>query len=134
METVEVPIRARVLLVDDDALVRASIKRMLTRSFDVDECADGADAVARVEAGERFDLVLMDLMMPRMNGRLALERIGEIAPELAARTVIMSGGSSDEALHAWLTGLGVGRLLLKPFSSEMLHETLHARLAMRTNV
>jgi CheY-like chemotaxis protein len=122
-------VRARVLVVDDDSVLRASIRRMLARTFEVAEAADGAEAVQRVAAGEHFDLVLMDLMMPRMNGRRALERLEAIAPELAARTVIMSGGSGDEDLRAWLVGLGTGRALLKPFSSRVLREALLARLA-----
>jgi CheY-like chemotaxis protein len=121
-----------VLLVDDNGALRNSIRRMLIlmRSFDVVECADGAAAVAVVESGEQFDLVLMDLEMPRMNGRRALERLREITPELAERTVIMSGGSGDDALRAWLETLGPGRFLLKPFSAKLLHETLLARLAV----
>jgi CheY-like chemotaxis protein len=123
-----VSVRARVLVVDDDVALRKSIRRMLARSFDVTESADGAEAIARVESGESFDLVLMDLEMPRMNGRRALDRLREISPELAERTVIMSGGSGDAELRAWLETLGAGRFLLKPFSKTTLHETLLARL------
>ena len=59
----------------------------------------------------------------------ALERLREIAPELAGRTVIMSGGSRRQRASGGLENLGAGRFLLKPFSAKLLHETLVVTLA-----
>jgi YesN/AraC family two-component response regulator len=63
-------VKVRVLLVDDDALVRAGLRMILSSSEELEvvgEAADGADAVAAVRA-HRPDVVLMDIRMPAMDG------------------------------------------------------------------
>lgn len=102
---------------------------MLVPSYDVTEAEDGRDAVERIRDGGAFDAVLMDVEMPRLNGREAFLEIARIAPALAARTLVMTGGSGDAELLAWFQELGAGRSLLKPFSSAVLHQALSALLA-----
>ncbi len=121
-------VRTRLLIVDDDPEVRRSVGRMLGRIYDVELLSDGADAVERVGAGERFELLLMDLEMPRMNGRDAFARIEAIAPALAARALMMSGGSGDPALREWFLALDPRCRIDKPFSREALEGKLLARL------
>lgn len=116
--------RSRVLVVDDDDAFRGAVVRMLASTFDVTTAKDGEDAVMKISADAGFDLVVMDLEMPRMNGRAAYERIAEVAPPVARRTLIMSGGSGVLELQEWLNGLGPTRLLLKPFSSRRLVEAI----------
>lgn len=59
----------RILLVDDDRLVRASLGRHLARvGHQIEEATDGADAIARIASGKAPCLVLLDMRMPRMNG------------------------------------------------------------------
>ena len=63
-------VKIRVLLVDDDALVRAGLRMILSSSEEMEvvgEAADGADAVATAQA-HRIDVVLMDIRMPGMDG------------------------------------------------------------------
>lgn len=115
--------KRRLLLVDDDATLRRAIARMLEASFDVAHANDGEEAVALVLAGERFDFVVMDLEMPRLDGRRALARIEELAPDLARRTLIMTGGSNVLELQQWISSLGT-RLLLKPFSRRRFEEAI----------
>ena len=116
---------SRVLVVDDDSVLRNAIGRMLTAaSFIVEKASDGAEMLDRVTAGESFDFILMDLEMPRMDGRAALARLQQIAPELAKRTLIMTGGSSVLELQTWIESLGPGRVLFKPFSPRLLEEML----------
>jgi CheY-like chemotaxis protein len=93
-----------------DVVLRSSIQRMLivARAFAVTEAIDGADAVDQVESGGRFDLVLMDLMMPRMNGRQALDRLRVIAPELADRTVICPAARATTIFGRGLGASGRG--------------------------
>ena len=117
--------RLRVLVVDDDGVLRNAIARMLmAASFVVEKAADGAEMLDRVKAGESFDFILMDLEMPRMDGRVALAQLEQIAPELAKRTLIMTGGSNVLALQAWIESLGPGKVLFKPFSTRLLEEML----------
>ncbi|MGV3620282.1 MAG: hybrid sensor histidine kinase/response regulator [Archangium sp.] len=82
---------ARVLLVDDEALIRRSAARLLVMlGCTVEEAGSGDDAVKRVTASPAaFDVVLMDLTMPGMDGFEATRRIGEVAPGLP---VVVSSG------------------------------------------
>jgi signal transduction histidine kinase len=73
----------RVLLVDDDAMVRTVLRALLTRDgYTVVEAADGLDALNRVERGESFDLVLTDLVMPEVNGWQILRGVRRLRPGL----------------------------------------------------
>jgi CheY-like chemotaxis protein len=115
----------RLLIVDDDAATRDAVAKMMRAVADVVTAIDGLDALALVEAGESFDAVVMDLDMPRANGKTALSRLEEIAPELARRTLIMTGGSNVPELQRWCDGLGA-RLLLKPVSRARLVDAIQS--------
>jgi PAS domain S-box-containing protein len=84
--------KERILVVDDEELVRLVTKAVLAyRGYQIVEAEDGEDAVQKYErAPVPFDLVLMDMHMPRLNGHEALCRIREINPR--AKAVILSGG------------------------------------------
>ena len=86
------PKRPRVLIVDDDPGVARSLARGLRRVADVAMELDPAAALERVSRGERFDLVLCDVMMPGMSGPELFERVVACAPELGAAFVFASGG------------------------------------------
>jgi MarR family 2-MHQ and catechol resistance regulon transcriptional repressor len=94
--------RARVLVVDGDANVAKVMVRVLGRAHDISPLPSGEEALGRITAGERFDLILCDLALPRLTGMGFRERVGAIAPELVERIVVMTGGvstpSADDAL------------------------------------
>jgi CheY-like chemotaxis protein len=106
--------RLRVLVVDDDDAVRASLCRLLRRHHYVHDVADGAAVVPLIESGASFDAILMDLDMPIMNGREALHLLTRVAPAHAARTLLVTGGARTPELHAWLDGLPAHRVHRKP--------------------
>jgi CheY-like chemotaxis protein len=110
------------LVVDDYDALRSSTATFLRKRLGaiVVEAADGAQALKEIEQGS-FDAILMDLEMPRVNGMQAYERL---APELARRTLIISGGSERPELVEWLSTHAVGRLLRKPVDFEQLVATL----------
>ncbi len=116
--------RARLLLVDDKPATRAAIARMLKSKYDISESDDGAQALARIKGGERFDLILMDVEMPNVNGPEAFRRIAIMEPELAERVIFLTGGARDPDLQEWLATLDPGRLLWKPIGSAELREAL----------
>lgn len=126
------PKRPRVLVVDDAPDMRRSIGRLLRAHADVVEACDGQDAVDRVAAsvasGETIDAILIDVEMPRLNGRDALAAIEKIAPALAARAIVMSGGAWDQVLGTWLRTLPAERLLWKPMTPEALRKALQRAL------
>jgi len=98
----------RILIVDDDALVRAGLAMILAATEDVrivGEAADGAEAVARVDAYAP-DVVLMDIRMPKMDGLAATEllRRRERAPEIIVLTTFDIDEYVLRALRAGASG------------------------------
>ncbi|MCA9489233.1 MAG: response regulator [Myxococcales bacterium] len=110
------PTRGRVLLIDDEPALLRSLRRVLERRHEV-ETADGAEeALRRFESGERFDLVLCDVQMPRMSGLELLERLAEHHPDVASRVTLITGGP----LSAADLGPDGPGLLKKPFDPAQL--------------
>ena len=110
--------KERILVVDDEELVRLVTKAVLAyRGYKVVEAEDGQDAVTKYSAApSSFDLILMDMHMPRLNGYDALVRIRQINPQ--AKAIILSGGVHDPED-------GVGQMekvafLHKPFENHEL--------------
>ncbi len=101
----------RVVVADDQALVRAGVRMMLEAAGDVAVCgeaADGNDAVRVVER-ERPDVVLMDLRMPRVDGLEATRRI--LAAHPSARVVVLTTFAEDENVYAALRAGAMGFLV-----------------------
>ncbi|MEV7011081.1 response regulator transcription factor [Streptosporangium sp. NPDC051022] len=98
----------RVLIVDDDALVRAGLSMILGGAPDlavVGECADGREVPAAV-AGHRPDVVLMDIRMPGVDGLAATERLraDAPAPEVVVLTTFHADAQVLRALRAGAAG------------------------------
>ncbi len=69
----------RILVIDDDLAIRVLLQAVLRRmNFDVGLAEDGAVGLEKIQADGKFDLVLLDLMMPRLNGYEFIERIGKL--------------------------------------------------------
>ena len=86
----------RVLLADDQPLVREGFRRVLSRAEGLEivaEAADGAEAVAAAQR-HRPDVVVMDIRMPIMDGLTATERI--LAADDAARVLVLTTFDLDE--------------------------------------
>jgi CheY-like chemotaxis protein len=113
---------ARILVVDDRPDVATAIARMLSNHDTATE-TDPRQAVARVEHGERFDIVLCDLNMPDMNGREVSDRLVHAQADPPPIVLMMSGGENVESLFA--TGRAV---LIKPFNGKELRELVSAML------
>ncbi|HYO55905.1 hybrid sensor histidine kinase/response regulator [Archangium sp.] len=107
----------RVLVVDDEPLVGASAKRILQSLCDVVVVTSSREALALVEAGQRFDLVVCDLMMPHMTGMELHEELSRRAPEVAARMLFLSGGAFTPEAQRFLSER---RWLEKPFDNDAL--------------
>lgn len=104
----EVAVPVRVLLVDDEALLRAGVRMILGHAGDIDvvgEAADGAEALDRVRRGD-VDVVLMDLRMPVMDGLAATAAITAHAPwtRVVILTTLADHAYIAKALHAGAVG------------------------------
>ncbi|MCO7219721.1 response regulator transcription factor [Klenkia sp. PcliD-1-E] len=106
----------RVLIVDDHAVVRRGIRAYLEVLDDLEvaaEAGNGVEALARLDAlsvhGELPDVVLVDLLMPKMDGVATTARIREKYPEL--RTVVLTSFGEMERVHAALAAGASGYLL-----------------------
>ncbi len=108
-----------VLLADDEPDVRGVIRAMLeTLGYEVTEARDGAEAVEifRQRAAE-IDLVILDLVMPRLTGEAALAQIRRIAPGMPA--ILISGYDESGRIREIVAG-GFGGFLQKPFRRQDL--------------
>ncbi|MBV9948698.1 MAG: response regulator [Myxococcales bacterium] len=107
--------RARVLVVDDEAVIAQSIARMLRAQHEVVVEMDPTRALSRLASGEAYDVVFCDVSMPSMSGIDLYRELSATRPEQAKRVVFMTGGSSSPRSQAFLESVGnvsVG----KPFS------------------
>ncbi|WIL19739.1 MAG: response regulator [Geothrix sp.] len=120
-----VPFQGRVLLVDDEEDLRASIAAMLEHlGFQVDAARDGQEAVERFSPGV-YALVLMDLTMPRLDGKEAFRRMKEADPSV--RVILSSGYNEQEAIQQFL-GRGLAGFIQKPYQLKTLVEALEKAL------
>jgi CheY-like chemotaxis protein len=106
----ERPRRGRILLIDDDSLVRGAVVRTLEREHDVVAVEAAAPALARIVAGERFDVILCDVMMPQMSGIQFHAELGRVAPDQLHRVVFVSGGAFTDQARAFLDAVSNPRL------------------------
>lgn len=119
--------RDRVLVIDDDAQVGSSVARILSLEHDVVTTTRAREALARLVAGEPYDLVLCDVMMPEMTGMEFFAALTESVPTAAARVVFMTGGVFTPDARAFLDAVPNWRLR-KPFTAEDLLELVRGRL------
>jgi signal transduction histidine kinase len=117
--------RRRVLVIDDEPLLHSALRRLLSRDHEVENHVDARRALERLGAGERFDAILCDLMMPEMDGVAFHEALARVAPEQSARVVFMTGGAHTERTRRFLEAARV-RVLEKPIDPERLREIVDA--------
>ena len=108
----------RVLVVEDDDAIRALLTAALRREpFDVDEASDGAAALLLVKTYE-YAVIILDLMMPRLNGFEFLEAFHRVAP--AARSVVFVVTAFDDTMVGKLRADQVHAIIRKPFDVPQL--------------
>jgi signal transduction histidine kinase/CheY-like chemotaxis protein len=105
--------RATVLVVDDEPIMLAVIRRLLGSDHEVVGVSAGQEALACIEAGRRFDVILSDMMMPQMTGMDLYARVRALVPEQAERMVFMTGGVFTARAEAFLQSVP-NPMLTKP--------------------
>jgi len=119
--------RGRVLIVDDEPVLLHLMRRILQRDHDVVATTQAAEAIARLQAGERFDVFLCDLMMPSMSGIEVHRQVTLAAPEMAERMVFITAGAFTEHARAFLHRATVS-WLEKPIDPDDLRALIAARV------
>jgi signal transduction histidine kinase/CheY-like chemotaxis protein len=117
----EVPERRRVLVIDDDRQVGEAIARVLCNEADVELLTEGRVALDRLVAGERWDVVLCDLMMPDCSGVDVYAGTVERAPDAAGTFVFMTAGAFTPRTRAFLENVS-RPCLEKPLDAERIRE------------
>jgi CheY-like chemotaxis protein/two-component sensor histidine kinase len=117
--------RGRVLIVDDEAAVTRAVKRLLGREHDVSVAHNAASALEAFSAGQRFDVVLCDLMMPESTGMDLFAALARIDAEQARRVVFLTGGAFTPKAREFLRAVP-NPSLEKPFDPNSLRSTVSA--------
>lgn len=120
---------AKLLIVDDESNIREIIKKYaLFEGYEVDEASDGMEAIRKARL-EKFDLIVMDVMMPELDGFSACK---EILKEQEVPMILLSArGEEYDKIHGF--EIGVDDYVVKPFSPKELMMRIGAILK-RTQV
>jgi CheY-like chemotaxis protein/anti-sigma regulatory factor (Ser/Thr protein kinase) len=120
--------RARVLVVDDEEAFCRAVERMIGADHEVVTTCDPFEALRRVEAGEEFDLLLSDVVMPHLSGMALHALLTKCAPALAERTLFVTGGATDATVAEFLAARP-GRVIEKPCSASALRAAISAAIS-----
>ncbi len=115
--------KGTILLVDDEKGVIEVCSEMLeTLGYEVQTAASGKEAISIIEQSEvKIDIVLLDMVMPKMNGRDTFDKIKQIAPDIK---VLISSGYSKETEIKQMMERGCDEFIFKPFDVATLSEKL----------
>ena len=119
----------RILVTDDEQKIREMIRKYAEfEGFTVDEAKDGFDAVNKADK-EKYDLIIMDVMMPNLDGFSAVKEIKKKDPNVPV-IMLSALGEEYDKIHGF--DVGVDDYVVKPFSTKELMMRIHAILK-RTN-
>lgn len=116
----------RIVVIDDDADLRKAMSAILRlEGHEVTGFADATDAISRIEAGLAVDVILLDLMMPIMNGWEFCERRRRSDTLKKVPVIIVTARQSIDP------PAGVSEILLKPFDPQRLEDAIARAVATR---
>ena len=109
----------KVLFVEDEKAVRTvGVRGLRRKGFDVVECISAENALEHIEKGEKFDMMITDMMMPGMSGAELAKIVHTQYPEMK---IILASGYSEEIARKELAGSSDFYFMGKPYSLEDLH-------------
>jgi CheY-like chemotaxis protein len=111
--------RGRLLIVDDEVVFSGSLRRLFSNEHDVTVVNRGTEALGRLRAGERFDAILCDLLMPEVTGVELYTELRQIAPDQADCMIFLTGGAFSESSQRFLDGIS-NRWFEKPCNLDLL--------------
>ncbi len=120
--------KKKVLLVDDIKEFRTLVKIILSGNYDVVTAEDGEDALKKIEEGLHPDVIVTDLMMPRVDGYQLISTIKSGSDSSKIPVIVLS--NVDKATdRKKLQKQGVYKYIIKPFNTDDLKEGLGASLS-----
>ena len=109
----------RIVVIDDDADLRKALCWMLRlEGFEVSGFSDATEAISRIESGLPADVILLDLMMPRMNGWEFCTYRAQSAVLTQVPVIVITARQSS------MPPAGVSEILLKPFDPQVLQDAI----------
>jgi two-component system, OmpR family, response regulator len=115
--------KGRILVVDDEAAIRALVAKIIQRAgYDVDTARDGAEAIEKLSE-KRYAVMVLDLMMPNIDGFGLIRHLREHG---GARPAIIVVSAGDAATFRQLDGALVHSILRKPFDIDVLGDLVDA--------
>ena len=113
----------KILIVDDNKLnIKVATKALKEFNFEIDECYDGQECLDKINSGNTYDLILMDIMMPNMSGETAIAKLKEISTfntPVIALTADAVAGAKEKYISE-----GFVDYIAKPFSKDQIKEKL----------
>jgi PAS domain S-box-containing protein len=125
------PQRGKLLIVDDEVLFAGSLRRLLSSEHDVSVMNSGREALDRISAGERFDVILCDLMMPEVSGVDLHTELLRIVPEQANRMIFLTGGAFTRGSQQFLEST-TNRWFEKPCDLNELRAAVRGHISNKT--
>jgi len=119
--------RGSVLVVDDEPMITYAVRHMLKQQHDIVTVNEASAALELVRHGQRFDVILSDLMMPQMTGMELHAELVKIAPDQAARMVFLTGGAFTPRAREFLERIPNLRIE-KPFDTPNLRALVNGCL------
>jgi CheY-like chemotaxis protein len=114
-------------VIDDEPVLRTSLQRTLGRDHEVTTAATAIAALEQIRGGDRFDLILCDLMMPDLTGIDVYETLLEIDVDQARRVVFLTGGAFSARSIEFLAATQ-NLVIDKPFVPPELRAQVHAKI------
>ena len=114
----------RMLVVDDNPLnIKVLKKAIKTFNFTIDEGTNGKEAIDRIKAGNKYDIILMDILMPVMGGAEAIAELKKL-PDFNTPVVALTADAMTGAKEKYMS-LGFNDYLAKPFSRDVIAKKLY---------
>ena len=123
----------RLLIVDDNELnIKVLNKAIKSYNFDVDEAHNGKECIEKINAGNTYDLIFLDILMPVMGGEETIKHLKSF-PDFKTPVVALTADAMSGAEEKY-KGMGFDEYLCKPFSREMIAKKLYSILGTTTQV
>ncbi len=119
--------KKKILVIDDDATIRFLLEKILDQKYEVELKGDGFEALDWLNAGNNPDLIIVDMEMPNINGKVLLRRI-KFSPKFRFVPIIVISATENKTIKNNFIKLGAADYIVKPFMDIDLLERIENAL------